>query len=55
MKLGDDNMPFHYWLTVILMFLAMSVGAVFAVKIGWSTYLECKDEPDEYWGEESGD
>jgi len=48
-------MPLHYWLTVIIMLSLISVGVVVAWKIGWSTYLECKDEPDEYWGEESGD
>lgn len=44
-------MPLHYWLIVILMISSVLVGAVFAAKIGWETYLECKDQPDEYWGE----
>lgn len=44
-------MPFSYWLAVFGMLSFVLIGAVFAAKIGWSTYLECKDEPDEYWGE----
>ena len=48
-------MPFHYWLTVIFMLSLILTGVIFAAKIGWSTYLECKDQPDEYWGEEGGE
>lgn len=44
-------MPINYWLTVIFMLSLISAGAVFAAKFGWSEYLRCKDQPDEYWGE----
>jgi UPF0716 family protein affecting phage T7 exclusion len=52
MMQGGDNMPFGYWLIVILMLTFVLIGAAFAAKIGWETYLECRDDPDEYWGEE---
>ncbi|WP_414838444.1 hypothetical protein [Carnobacterium sp. TMP28] len=44
-------MPFHYWIAVFAMLSFVLNGAALAAKIGWETYLECKDEPDEYWGE----
>ena len=44
-------MPFHYWLTVIIMLLVVGAGSIIAAIIGWKTYLECKDIPDEEYGE----
>ena len=44
-------MPFHYWVAVIAMLSAVLLGAIIAAKFGWNAYLECKNQPDEYWGE----